>query len=563
MAFDGIITRACVKELSSRLDGAKVVKIAQPGAEEIVLTLRTGGEKLRLYASCDSSSACVRLTEMNPENPDEPYPFCMLLRKHLSGSKLIKIEQRNCERIIEFTFERLNELGLMVSKKLIFEIMGKHSNIILISAFDDRTIFGSIKGVPSGINRAREILPGRPYIYPPVQEKIPFDKVTADDLAPMETEKEVLSGVGGISPSIAYEIAEKSDGADKKALIDDLIASIDSGSISPRVYVDSAGAPLEYHITSLSMYEGCDIKTFDDLMKAMEWYYENRRETSRLLQRKNALIRPVKAAIEKAELKKQRLLEDLLRAENAEKMKLYGELLTANINSIPGGAREARVTNYYTGEEVTIPLDPRKDPGDNAQHYFKRYRKSKTAAVEKKSQLEDTETNIEYLGSVLASIEQAKKAGDLTDIRSEIEDSGIIKRSGQKKFKKTKKQKAEPKEYVTSDGFTVLVGRNNRENDILTLEIADKGDYWLHTKDIPGSHVILRARGKEPTETAILEAASLAALNSKASTSENVPVDYVPVRFVKKPSGAKPGMVIFTHNRTVFVDPKEPKTFKP
>ena len=289
----------------------------------------------------------------------------------------------------------------------------------------------------------------------------------------------------------------------------------------------------------------------------MDYYYEHREATSRITQRSNELSRPVTAALDKLRLKKQRLLEDLLRAEDSDKLRLYGELLTANISQITQGASEVTVTSYYDGSDVTIPLDPRCSPSKNAQSYYKRYAKSKTAVKEKTKQLEDTGDSIEYLESCLVLIDNADSIATLETLRNELEETGYIRRR-RARGQKPPKFKAAPRKHTTTDGFTVLVGRNNRENDVLTLEMAAKGDYWLHTKDIPGSHVILRSEGREISDTAILEAARLAALYSKAKNSENVPVDYVPIRYVKKPSGAKPGKVIFTHNRTVYVDPGEP-----
>ena len=585
MAFDGIITRAAVHELSEVVVDGRIDKVYEPEPDSIVLNIRTSGRSgaVRLFASCHSAGASVRLISSSPENPKDPYPFCMLLRKHIQGSRIVSVSQRGSERIIEFTVERLNELGLMVSKKLIFEIMGKYSNIILVDMsrrtakpghYSDTEstggaagcmILGSIKGVPSGISRVREILPGRLYEYPPLQDKIPFDEADADDLTvecgsgagEPNASREILSKIGGISPAVADELAELETGEERKALIDRTLADIEAGTFTPRVYEDENGVPREYHIMRLSGYEGLNVLTFDTLSECMDHYYEHREQTSRITQRQNELIRPVQAALDKLELKKQRLLEDLLRAEDSEKLRLYGELLTANMSMLTQGAKEITVTSYYDGSSVTIPLDPRWSPSKNAQSYYKRYAKSKTAVKEKSKQLDDTSESIEYLESCLAFIENAVSIAELETVRNELEETGYIRRR-RARDKKPPRFKASPRQYETTDGSIILVGRNNRENDVLTLEMAAKGDYWLHTKDIPGSHVILRCGGHEPSDTAILEAARLAALYSKAKASGNVPVDYVPVRYVKKPSGAKPGKVIFTHNRTVYVDPGEP-----
>ena len=587
MAFDGIITRAAVRELSDIIVDGRIDKIYEPEPDSIVLNIRTSGRSgaVRLFASCHSAGASVRLIQSNLENPKEPFPFCMLLRKHIQGSRIVSVEQRGSERIIELTMERLNELGLMVTKKLIFEIMGKYSNIILVdmsrrtakpghegpgdswlytsdSSIDGASgclILGSIKGVPSGISRVREILPGRLYEYPPLQNKIPFDMADAEDLTAKEADasREILTKIGGISPAVADELAELGSGEERKALIDETLSDIEKGAFTARVYEDNSGIPREFHIIRLSGYEGLNVITFDSLSDCMDYYYEHREQTSRITQRSNELIRPVQAAVDKLNLKKQRLLEDLLRAEDSEQLRLYGELLTANMSMLTQGMKEVTVTSYYDGASVTIPLDPRWSPSKNAQSYYKRYAKSKTAVKEKKKQLDDTSESIEYLESCLAFLENAGTIAELETLRAELEETGYIRRR-RVQGKKPPKFKASPRQYETTDGFTVLVGKNNRENDVLTLEMAARGDYWLHTKDIPGSHVILRAEGRDISETAITEAAQLAALYSKAKASENVPVDYVPIRYVKKPSGAKPGKVIFTHNHTLYVNPAEP-----
>ena len=559
MAFDGIVTRAVAAELADELTDGRIDKIYEPEPDSIVLNIKVGRDHVRLFATCQSAGASLRIIKSNPENPKEPYPFCMLLRKHIQGSRIVSVEQKGAERVIELTLERLNELGLMVTKKLIFEIMGKYSNIVLVDITRNWIILGSIKGVPSGINRVREILPGRFYEYPPVQDKVPFDEADADDFDRAGTTgKEILSAIGGISPAVSEELAKMDNGEARKALIDAALESIDTHSYTARVYEDEAGVPREFHIIKLSDYEGLNTIEFNSISEAADYFFENRETTSRIAQRVNGLMRPAKASLEKLNLKKQRLLEDLLRAEDSDRLRLYGELLTANIGQMKNGMKSITVTNYYDGSSVTIPLDPRWSPSKNAQSYYKRYAKSKTAVKEKKKQLEDTESSIEYLESSITFIENAESIAELDALKAELEETGYIKKR-RARGQKAMRFKASPRQYETSDGFQVLVGRNNKENDVLTLETAAKDDYWLHTKDIPGSHVIVKTEGREITDTAVYEAAALAALYSKAKNSENVPVDYVKARYVKKPSGAKPGKVIFTHNRTVYVNPGEPE----
>lgn len=557
MAFDGIITAAMTKELQDNIILGKIDKIYQPEADELVLNIHTRDGNKRLYATVDSAAACVRLIESNPLNPSTPLAFCMLLRKHLQGGRIISVEQRESERIIEISLETLNELGFTVSKKLIFEIMGKHSNIILLDMTTGKVI-DSIKRISIDVNRARQLLPGKIYEYPPAQDKVAYKTASAMELDNAgETGKAILSKIGGISPSVATELVEKEN---RREFLDDVIAEIDSGTFVPRVYEDDKGVPREFHVMALTEFEeACTCKTFDSLSHALTYYFENKTQSNRARQKSHDLVKSVQASLDKVLLKKQRLSEDLLNAENSENLRLYGELLTANMHLLKPGMSEVKVTNYYDGSEVTIPLDPRFSPNKNAQSYYKRYGKSKTAIKEKRIQLEENQESIDYLESVLTFLNNTDSIAEIEEIRSELEETGYVRRRRQAGRAKQKKFKANPHEYETSDGFKLLVGRNNKENDVLTLKTASKSDYWFHTKDIPGSHVILLTAGRQITETAIYETAAVAAFHSKARDSENVPVDYVLVKHVKKPAGAKPGMVIFTNNKTVWVNPAEPK----
>ena len=557
MAFDGIITRAMAAELAAEITLGKIDKVYQPESDELVLNIHTRSGNKRLYATVDSSAACVRLIQENPLNPPQPLSFCMLLRKHLQGGRIVSVAQKDCERIIEISLETLNELGFTVSKKLIFEIMGKHSNIVLVDMSTGKVI-DSMKRISIDVNRARQILPGKIYEYPPAQDKIPFAEASAEDLENAGTTgKAILSKIGGISPAVSAELAASTD---RKAVLDRAMDEISRLDFVPRVYVDDQNTPREFHIIPLTEYEnGCTVMTFPDLSAAVGWYFEHKQSSNRARQKSHDLVRSVNASLDKFYLKKQRLSEDLLEAENSEDLRLYGELLTANMHLMKSGMKEITVTNYYDGSEVTIPLDPRYSPNKNAQSYFKRYGKSKTAIKEKKIQLTENQESIDYLESVLQYLNNTNSIAEIEDLRTELEDTGYVRRRKQAARMKKKKYKADPRRYTTSDGFTVLVGKNNKENDILTLQMASKTDYWLHTKDIPGSHVIVLTGGREITETAIFEAAAIAAYHSKARDSENVPVDYVRVKHVKKPSGAKPGMVIFTNNRTVWVNPACPE----
>lgn len=552
MAYDGIITYAISKELESMLTLAKIEKVYQPGNEELVLQIHTKEGNVRLFMSVGSQSARVCLTENRYKNPEQPPTFCMLLRKHIQGGRITRIEQYKSERIIEFDIEALNELGFTVCKRLIVEIMGKHSNIVLID-IESGKIIDSIKRISIDVNRYRQLLPGVIYKYPPEQDRVPFKEVTADMALP-EDSRSIMQCVGGISPAIARELETGSTD------IPSIVSAVAEGNITPRIYSDEDGTPREFHVIPLSEYEGLNEQTFETVSECVESFFYNRDSSNMVKQKSVPLIKTVEAALDKALLKRKRLGEDLLRAEDSDKYRLYGELLTANIHLVTPGAKSVTVTNYYDGNPISIPLDEKLSASKNAQRFFKKYSKAKTAINEKQIQLEENDVNIAYLESVLQSLSDVNTEEDIEAVRDELVETGFVR------FRKTpgrkKKIKPTPIHYTLSDGTDVYVGRNNNENDYLTLKLASKTDVWMHTKDIPGSHLIIKMNdGRNVDDLSaelIYEAASIAAFHSKAGSSANVPVDYVPVRYVKKPNGAKPGMVIFTHNQTVYVDPKLP-----
>jgi len=337
-------------------------------------------------------------------------------------------------------------------------------------------------------------------------------------------------------------------------IIKEMAASIHTGNLRPVVYLDKDRVPVDFHIFPLSDSESLlDKVVFDNPSSAVEYYFSHKASSNRIRQKSTDLMRTLTSSLDKLYLKKQRLSEDLLAAENAEPYRIYGELLTANLHKISQGAPTVTVLNYYDDTEVEISLDPRFSPSRNAQRYFKKYSKAKTAVREKKIQLEEANHSIGYLESVLAYVENADTLEEIEEIRQELTEGGYLRR--RKSGYRLCKSKLQPRAFTTSDGSRILIGRNNKENDQLTLKTADKKDLWFHTKDVPGSHVILSAQGKKPSDEAMTEAASLAAYYSKARNSSNVAVDYTLVRHVKKPSGAKPGMVIYTDHKTLYVDP--------
>ncbi|MCI8608501.1 MAG: fibronectin/fibrinogen-binding protein [Firmicutes bacterium] len=558
MAYDGLVTWAVTQELKDKILLGKIEKVYQPEGDEIVLHIHTKKGNVKLYASVGSAHARVHFITSNPINPPAPFSFCMLLRKHLQGGRIVDISQKDSERIIEISIETLNELGFCVSKKLIFEIMGKHSNIILTDIATGK-IIDSIKRISIDVNRVRQILPGMIYQYPPAQDKTPYKEVTSEDLAALPADgKSILRSLGGISPAFAEQLASMED-SHRVDYFNQVKESILNGNLEPTVYLNQNGEPQEFYILPLHEYEqSCKKQAFEAISPCLEFYFDRKTSSNRGKQKSHDLIKSVAAALDKMYLKKQRLSEDILKAENSEDLRLFGELLTANLHLIKPGMSSVEVTNYYDGRLITIPLDVKQTGAKNAQHYFKKYGKAKTAVKEKQIQLTENQGEIDYLESMLVYLENTDDVNEIETLRAELVETGYVRRRKQSGGFREKKYKPSPYRYTLTSGYTVLVGRNNKENDILTLKTAGNKDLWLHTKDIPGSHVIVQCGGAQLTETDIFEAAAIAAYHSKGRTSENVPVDYVQVKYVKKPAGAKPGMVIFTNNRTVWVNPGLP-----
>ena len=559
MAFDGIVTMAAAKEMRPVIISGKIDKVYQPEADELVVNIHTKRGNVKLYASVNPAAARIHFIENSLQNPPAPLPFCMLLRKHIQGARVTDVAQVGSERIIEISLETLNELGFTVSKKLIFEIMGKHSNIVLLDISSGK-IIDCIKHVSIDVNRVRQLLPGIIYKYPPAQDKIPFKELLPEGspsvFLPPEA-KAIQRTVGGVSPSFAQEMAASED---PLSFLRSAARIIEEGRFCPVVYSDDKGSPKEFHIIPLSEYEDvCQKKEFDSLSLCLEYYYAHKQSSNKLHQKASDLERSVSSQLDKLYLKEQRLREDLLKAENSESLRLYGELLTANIHQVRPGDKSTSVINYYDGSTVTIPLDPRLSPSKNAQQYFKKYGKAKTAVKEKQLQLRTNESDIKYLDSVMSYLKNASDVSEIEALRRELEETGYLRKRKIPGGFKEKKISSKPYRYILPGGCEVLVGRNNRENDILTFKTASSRDIWMHTKDIPGSHVIVKTSCEEISDEDLYTAASIAAYHSKGRESENVPVDYVRVKYVKKPAGAKPGMVIFTNNKTVWVDPKLPK----
>lgn len=576
MALDGALLRHLRIELEEKLLGARVDKIYQPSREELILALRTREASFRLLVSARANSARIHLTEIPLENPKEPPMFCMLLRKRLTGARLTALRQPGLERVLHLDFESIDELGDRVILTLSAEIMGKYSNIILTG--QDGRIIDAIKRVDSEMSSQRLVLPGLSYQPPPAQNKLDVLETSPAKLSAalktlpgdMELSKALLSLLFGVSPIVCRELAFSAGrGAPltAKTLTEEqsfrvgffygkLRETVENITGTPHFAVDAQKKPLDFTFTDIHQYgSSAIIYKGDSFSKMLDDFYRERDQRERMRVKEQDLLRNLSTISERLSRKITAQRGELLQSAKRGELKVCGDLLSANMYSIEKGLTSVKLPNFYEeGEPLKeIRLNPALSASQNAQKYYKDYRKAKTAETVLSQQIELAQKEMEYLESVLDSLSRAESDRDLEEIREELREQGYLKTP------RDKRQKAvslgEPREYKVSDGFTVLVGKNNRQNDRLTFKIANKNDIWLHTKNIPGAHTLLLTGGRSPTEGAIADAAKLAAFHSKARNSSQVAVDYTQVRNVSKPQGAKPGMVIYVKYKTVFVTP--------
>ncbi|WP_026585600.1 Rqc2 family fibronectin-binding protein [Bacillus sp. J33] len=561
MSFDGLFTRAMTKELIETLKGGRINKIQQPYKNEIIAVVRANGKNHKLLLSAHPSHARVQITNEAHENPSEPPMFCMLLRKYLEGYILEDIHQIGLDRIIVFEVKGRNEIGDTSYKQLIVEIMGRHSNITLVDKARN-IILDSIKHVSFAVNSHRAILPGQEYVLPPSQDKTnPFaadeqEILRRIDFNSGKIDKQLVASFAGISPLFAKEVIHHAGLANRTTVPKSFLhfmGLVKEHSIKPAI---TAGEQKEsFYLFPLQHIKG-ESREFNSLSGMLDRYYFGKAERDRVKQQSNDLERFIVNEKEKNEKKIEKLKRTLKEAENADKHQLFGELITANIYAIQKGMKEAEVINYYDeeGGTIVIPLDPQKTPAENAQKYFTRYQKAKNAIVVVNEQIKKAEEEAAYFDSLLQQVETASTK-DIAEIREELVEGGYLRERQKRGSKKQQNLKPSLDRYAATDGTEILVGKNNKQNDYLTNKVAARDEIWLHTKDIPGSHVLIRS--KDPAEQTILEAASLAAYFSKARNSSSVPVDFTQIRHVKKPSGAKPGFVIYDHQQTVYVTPDE------
>ena len=570
MALDGITIRALTNELQTSLVGGRISKIIQPEADELMLTVKTHERNERLLISAGASLPFVYLTDENKQAPMQAPNFCMLLRKHISGGHITAITQPGLERIIEIEIEHLDEMGDVKSKILTIELMGKHSNIIF--RHPDGVIIDSIKHVSAAVSSVREVLPGRDYFIPKTEGKIDIsDAEKISSLCkPIPLIKSLYTTFTGFSPAIAASLCEEAglDGDrgantfDESELcklsdtIDKLGRTITANDFHPAVIVDEDSNPVEFEVTPLAQYRQLDHTAFKTVSEMLIAYYAGREVYTRIRQKSADLRKIVSTALERCVKKFDLQQKQLKDTEKMDKYKVYGELLQTYGYSAPEGADKITCDNYYTNEPITIPLDPTISAMANSVKYFDRYNKLKRTKEAVSAQLEETKADIEHLRSVMTSLDIAVGEEDLSQIKDELTDSGYIRRKSFAKQKRT--AKSSPFHFISSDGFHIYVGKNNYQNDELTFKVANSGDWWFHAKKIPGSHVIVKCEGKGLPDRAFEEAACLAAYYSSGRSMGKVEIDYVQRKEVKKPSGAKPGFVVYYTNYSMVATAQIP-----
>ncbi len=568
MAFDGVTIANIIKELNDTITGGRIYKIAQPEADELLLTIKVNGRQKRLFLSAGASLPLAYLTQTNKPSPLTAPSFCMLLRKHLQNARITGITQPGLERILQIEMEHLNELGDLCSKKLIVEIMGKHSNIIFVN--EENTIIDSIKHISGMVSSVREVLPGRPYFIPTTQEKenpLAVDRETFIQTIHKKTmpvHKALYNAYTGLSPLLSQEICfrAKLDGDYSTASLGenhlnrladaffDIMDAVKSGCFQPNIVYEHA-APIEFAALTLTMYTEEERCAFDSISMLLEQYYAQKNAVTRIRQKSVDLRKIVQTALERNVKKYDLQLKQMKDTEKKDKYKVYGELLNTYGYGVEPGAKSMTALNYYTNEEIAIPLDPMLTPSENAKKYFDKYNKLKRTYEALSDLTVEVKAQIEHLESVSTSLDIAQAEEDLVQIKEELIESGYIRRKGgSKKVKITSR----PFHYISSDGFHIYVGKNNYQNEELTFKTASGNDWWFHAKGIPGSHVIVKSGGEELPDHTFEEAARLAAYYSKAKGQDKVEIDYTEKRNIKKTNGGKPGFVIYHTNYSMSID---------
>lgn len=570
MAFDGITISCLVHELSEKLTGGRIYKIAQPEADELLLTIKNNSTQYRLTLSASASLPLVYLTDQNKPSPLTAPNFCMLLRKHLQNGRITAISQPGLERIIHIDIEHLDELGDLRRKTLIIELMGKHSNIIFVN--EDNMILDSIKHISGMVSSVREVLPGRTYFIPQTQDKqnpltTSFEEISSFLLQkPMPVFKALYTTFTGLSPIMANELCHRA-GIDADTptaglspleyerlanAFSDLIKQLKANTFSP-VIVYQNEEPIEFGVFPFTIYASKDQKETDSISTLIQDYYAEKNTLTRIRQKSVDLRKVVQTALERNVKKYDLQLTQMKDTEKKEKFRVYGELITTYGYSVAPGSKSFEALNYYTDEMITIPLDPTIPVMDNAKKYFDKYAKLKRTYEALCTLTEEVKSEIEHLETILTSLDMALKEEDLAEIKEELIQTGYIKRHnvGSKKAKITCK----PYHYISSNGYDIYVGKNNLQNDYLTFQLATGNDWWFHAKGVPGSHVLVRTNGEtDMPDNTFEEAGRLAAYYSKNRGQDKVEIDYIQKKHVKKPSSAKPGFVVYYTNYSLMID---------
>ena len=570
MAFDGITIANIVTELNQTITGGKINKIAQPENDELIITIKNQRKQYRLFLSASASLPLIYLTETNKPSPLTAPNFCMLLRKHIGSGKIIAIEQPGMERIIRFTIEHLNELGDLCTKYLIVEIMGKHSNIIFCNEEDQ--IIDSIKHVSAHMSSVREVLPGRPYFIPETQSKLnPFvltEEIFQEKIfpRPVNVAKAIYTSITGISPLMAEEVCYRAgiDGGIPTDGLEDvervhlahtflrMVDDIRDGHFEPNI-IYKGKEPVEFACFLLSQYQDYRAVSYPSIFPVLETYYAEKNIVTKMRQKTVDLRKIVQNALERNVKKYQLQQKQLKDTEKKEKYRVWGELLNTYGYEVEPGAKSMEALNYYTNEMIQIPLDETMTPQENAKKYFDKYSKLKRTKEALDTLLQETGDEIKHLESIAASLDIASSEEDLVQIKEEMMEYGYVKRknTGGKKVKVTSR----PYHYISSDGYDIYVGKNNFQNDELSFKFASGNDLWFHAKGQPGSHVIVKSKNEELPDRTFEEAGKLAAYYSKGRQAPKVEIDYTQKKNLRKPTGGKPGFVVYYTNYSLLIEP--------
>ncbi len=571
MAFDGITIAALTAELREKLEGGRLYKIAQPEKDELLLTIKNNSNQYRLLISANASLPLLYLTDDNKKSPMTAPNFCMLLRKHVQNARITAVKQPGLERVVHFHMEHLNEMGDLCTKILTVELMGKYSNIIFR---DEEKIIDSMKHISIAVSSVREVLPGRDYFIPGADEKMDLlqpdwnvlrkSAIGAMAEKSVPVQKFIYQNFTGIAPIVGTELCYRAgvdgdkptnalDDAEKNKLIDELQRlreEIQKENFMPVIVYDGE-TPKEFGVLPYSIYKGMNQKEFASVSGLLKQYYEEKSTVTRIRQKSVDLRKIVQTAVERNAKKLDLQNQQLKDTQKREKYKVYGELLHTYGYEAKEGDKSITVINYYDGNELTIPLDPDLTPMENAKKYFDKYGKLKRTYEALTVLSKETEEELHYLESVMMALDMAREEDDLTQIKEELVLSGYVKKKGNNKKAKLL---SKPLHYISSDGYHMYVGKNNYQNEEITFQMAEGGDWWFHAKGMPGSHVIVKCKGAELPDQTFEEAARLAAYYSKGNGQDKVEIDYIQKKHVKKPNGSKPGFVVYYTNYSMMID---------